>query len=146
MFRLWGSRWPAGGGWGWCGCGGVGWVVGDHRVQHGSARVAAWCMCCVCTANALCKRHYRRFDEGQSTEVGCKTNMPKQCIIVGYLGRTALDDDRSGGRVGGIEWCGLGWGRGWGWGLGRGRGEGGGEGSDHRSILDCSNMMTVLCV
>ena len=31
-------------------------------------------------------------------------------------------------------------------GFGEGRGEGNGEGSDHRSILDCSNMMTVLCV
>ena len=32
-------------------------------------------------------------------------------------------------------------------GIGRGRGEGGkGEGKDNRSILDCSNMMTVLCV
>ena len=61
-----------------------------------------------------------------------KTNMLKHCIIVGYLGRTALDDDRSGGLVDGMEWCGLGWGRGWGWGFGRGRGMGrggwGGEG------------------
>ena len=46
----------------------------------------------------------------------------------------------------GMEWGGLGWGRGWGWGLGRGRGEGEEEGSGNRSILDCSNMMTVLFV
>ena len=87
-------------------------------------------------ANVLCKEHSRRFDAGQFTNVGCKTNMLKQIIIVGYLGRTAIDDDRSGGRVDGMEWCGLGWGRGWGWGwgLGRGRGEGEGEGSDQRSI------------
>ena len=58
----------------------------------------------------------------------------------------SLDDDRSGGRVDGMEWCGLGWRRGWGWGLGRGRGEGEGEGSGNRSILNCSNMITVLCV
>ena len=105
-------------------------------------------MCCVYKAKSIRKQNYRRFDEGQVTKVGCKTNMSKQCIIVWYLGRTALDDDRSGGRVNGMEWCGLGWGRGWGWGwgLGRGRGEGEGEGSGNRSILDCSNMMTVLFV
>ena len=87
--------------------------------------VGTWCMCCVYKAKVFRKQDYRRFDEGQFTKVGCKTNMSKQCIIVGYLGRTALDDDRSGGRVDGMEWCGLGWGRGWGWGVGRGRGEGG---------------------
>ena len=40
-------------------------------------------------------------------------------------------------------------GSGLGLGFGKGRGErggGGGEGSGNRSILDCSNMMTVLCV
>ena len=55
--------------------------------------------------------------------------MLKQFIIVGYLGRTALNDDRSGGRVDGIEWCRLGWvgvGVGvWGGARGRGWGEGG---------------------
>ena len=84
-------------------------------------------MCCVYKAKVFRKHNDRRFGEGQFTKVGCKTNMSKQCIIVGYLGRTALDYDRSGGRVDGMEWCGLGWDRGWGWGLGRGgaRGRGG---------------------
>ena len=50
------------------------------------------------------KQNHRRFDEGQFTNVGCKTNMSKQCIIVGCLGRTVLDDDRSGGCM---EWCGV---------------------------------------
>ena len=53
------------------------------------------------------------------------------------------------GRAGGwMEWSGAVKGRaGDGMGIGRGRGEGGrgGEGYN-RSILDCSNMMTVLCV
>ena len=88
-------------------------------------------MCCVYKAKVVRKQNYRRFDEGQFTKVGCKTNTSKQCIIVGYLIRTALDDDRSGGRVDGMEWCGLGWGRGWGgvWGGEGARGEGwrGGE-------------------
>ena len=35
---------------------------------------------------------------------------------------------------------------GMGMGIGRGRGEGEGEGIGNRSILDCSNMMTVLFV
>ena len=89
--------------------------------------VGTWCMCCVSKAKVFRKQNYCRIDEGQFAKVGCKTNMLKQCIIVGYVGRTALDDDRSGGRVDGMEWCGLGLGRGWGWGwgLGRGRGEGG---------------------
>ena len=91
--------------------------------------VAAWCMCCVYKAKVFRKQDYRRFDEGQFTKVGCKTNMSKQCIIVGYLGRTALDDDRSGRRVDGMEWCGLGSGSGLGFGFGEGEGEGewGGE-------------------
>ena len=37
-------------------------------------------------------------------------------------------------------------GSGLGLGFGEGEGEREGEGSDHRSILDCSNMMTVLLV
>ena len=44
-----------------------------------------------------------------------------------------------GRAVGWMEWSGLVKGR-----AGEGRGEG--EGSGNRSILDCSNMMTVLCV
>ena len=44
-----------------------------------------------------------------------------------YLGRTALDDDRSVGRVDGMEWCGLGSGLGLGFGEGEGRGGRGGE-------------------
>ena len=40
----------------------------------------------------------------------------------------------------------VGLGVGMGMGIGRGRGEGEGEGKDNRSILDCSNMMTVVCV
>ena len=89
--------------------------------------VGTWCMCCVHNAKVFRKQNYRRFDEGQFTKVGCKTNMLKQCIIVGHLGRTALDDDRSGGRVDGMEWCGEGEGWGWGGGLGGGgaRGRGG---------------------
>ena len=75
------------------------WVVEDHRVQHVGEMVTAWCVCCACKANAFRKRHYRRLNAGQFTEVGCKTNMSEQCIIVGYLGRIALDDDRSGGPV-----------------------------------------------
>ena len=84
-----------------------------------------WCMCCVYKAKVFRKQNYRRFDEGQFTKVGCKTNMSTQCIIVGYLGRTALDDDRSGGRVDGMEWCGLGSGSGLGLGFGEGEGRGG---------------------
>ena len=84
------------------------WVVENHQVQHGGVMVAAWCMCCVCEATAFRKKHYRRFAEGQFTKVGCKTNMSKHFIIVGYLERIALDDDRSGGRVDGMEWCGEG--------------------------------------
>ena len=67
--------------------------------------VGTWCMCCVYKAKVFREQKYRRFDEGQFTKVGCKTNMLKQCIIVGDLGRTALDDDRSGGRAGG--WNGV---------------------------------------
>ena len=67
-----------------------------------------WCMCCVYKAKVFRKQNYRRFDDGHFTKVGCETNMLKQCSIVGYLGRTALDDDRSGGRVDGMEWCGEG--------------------------------------
>ena len=60
--------------------------------------------------------------------VGCKTNMLKQCIIVGYLGGSlSLDDDRSVGRVDGMEWFGE-VGLGMGMGIGRGRGEGKGRG------------------
>ena len=110
--------------------------------------VGTWCMCCVYKAKVLRKQNYRRSDEGQFTKVGCKTNMLRQSIIVGYLGRTALDDDRSGGRVDGMEWCGLGWGRGLGLGFGEGGGGEGGRGGGvvARSISDCSIMMTVLCV
>ena len=57
----------------------------------------------------------------------------------------SLDDDRSGGRVDGMEWCGEGYGWGWGWGLGGARGEGEGKGTTV-PFLDCSHMMTVLCV
>ena len=60
--------------------------------------------------------------------------MPTQCITVGFLGRTVLGDDRSGGRVDGMEWCGLGW-VGVGVGVWGGEAEGEGEGSYHRSIL-----------
>ena len=61
-----------------------------------------------------------------STEVGRKTNTSKQCIIVGYLGRIALDDDRSGGWM---EWSGLVKGRaGDGDWIGSGRGDGKGRG------------------
>ena len=83
-------------------------------------------VCVVCTKQkCFANTNYRRFDEGQFTEVGCKTNMLTQCIIVVCSGRTALDDDRSGGRVDGMEWCGLGWGRvgvgGWGGARGKGK-------------------------
>ena len=80
------------------------------------------------------------------TEVGCKTNMSKQCIIVRYLGRTAFDDDRAAGGWNGVVRFRVGSGLGLGLGFGEGRGEGEGEGSGNRSILDCSNMMTVLFV
>ena len=70
--------------------------------------------------------------------------MLKQCIFVGYLGDRSLDDDRSGGWM---EWSGAVKGRaGDGNGDWEGEGRGEGEGSGNRSILDCSNMMTVLCV
>ena len=96
----------AGGGWWWwCGCGGVGRVVEHHRVQHGGVVVETWCMYCVYKAKVFPKQNYRRFDEGQFTKVGCKTNMPKQCIIGKYLGRTALSMI---GRAGGwLEWSGA---------------------------------------
>ena len=74
--------------------------------------VGTWCMCCVYKAKVFRKQNYRRFDEGQCTKVGCKTNMLKQCIIVEYLGRgggdRSHDDDRSFGRMDGMEWCGEG--------------------------------------
>ena len=87
--------------------------------QHG--------VCVVCAKQTrFAATNYRRFDEGQFTKVGCNTNMSKQYMIVGYLGSIALDDDRLGGRLAGIEWCGegkgSGWGWGWGWGLGGARG------------------------
>ena len=87
VFGLWGVV-MAGGvwWWWWCGFGGVGWVVDDHRIQHGGAKVTAWCMCCVYKAKVFRKQNYRRFDEGKFTMVGCKTNMFKQCIIVGCVG------------------------------------------------------------
>ena len=97
--------------------------------------VGTWCMCCVHKAKVFRKHNYRRFDEGQFAKVDWETNMSKQCIIVCCLGRIALDDNRSAGRVDGMEWCALGWGRGWGWGLGRRICEGEGEGSGNRSIL-----------
>ena len=66
-------------------------------------------VCVVCAMQTrFAKRHYRRFDEGQSTKVCCNRNMLKQIIVGGYLERTALAIDRSGGRVDGMEWCGLG--------------------------------------
>ena len=106
--------------------------------------VGTWWMCCVHKANVFRKQNYRRLDEGQSTMVGCNTKMSKQCIVVGYLGRIALDDNRSGGWM---EWSGAVKGRaGDGDGDWEGRGEGEGEGSGNRSILDCSNIMTVLFV
>ena len=86
--------------------------------------VGTWCTCCVNKTKVFRKQNYRRFDEGQFTKVGCKTNMSKQCIIVGYLGRTALDDDRSGGWM---EWSGAVYG-GVGVGVGVGVGSGEGEG------------------
>ena len=99
----------AGGGWVvvvvWVWWGRVG-VAQHRRVQHGGVLVVTWCMCCVYKTNVSRKQNYRRFDEGQFTKVGCKTKMSKPCIIVGYLGRTALDDDRAGGRVDGMGWCG----------------------------------------
>ena len=94
--------------------------------------VGTWCMCCVHKGNVFRKQNYRLFDEGQFTKVGCKTNMSKQCIIVRYLGRTALDDDRSGGGWNGVVRFRVG--SGLGLGFGRGRGEGEGEGSGNRSI------------
>ena len=52
-----------------------------------------------------------------------------------------------GRAVGWMEWSGLVKGRaGDGDGDGEGEGRGEGEGKGSRSILDCSNMMTVLCV
>ena len=45
--------------------------------------VGTWCMCCVHKAKVFRKQNYRRFEEGQFTKVGCKTNMLKQCIIAG---------------------------------------------------------------
>ena len=67
-------------------------------------------VCVVCTKQLVFrKQNYRRFDEGQFTMVGCKTNMLKQFIFVGDLGGSpSLDDDRTGGRVDGMEWCGEG--------------------------------------
>ena len=86
-------------------------------------------MCCVYKAKSVRKQNYRRFDEGQFTKVGCKTNMLKQCIIIGYLGRIALS--MMIGRAGGwMEWSGAVKGRAgvgigvWGW---EGRGGWGGE-------------------
>ena len=96
------------GGCGGVGLGGVGLVVEHRRVQHGGVMVGTWCMCCLYNANVFRKQNNRRFDEGHFTKVGCNTNMFKLCIIVGYLGRTVLYDDRSGGRVDGMEWCGEG--------------------------------------
>ena len=93
--------------------------------QHGV------CVVCAKQTRFANKKDYRRFDEGQFTKVGCKTNMLKQCIIVCYLGRTALDDDRSVGRVDGMEWCGLGSGSGLGLRFGFGEWEGrGGRGGE----------------
>ena len=64
---------------------------------------------------------------------------------LGILEDRSLDDDRSGGRVDGMEWFGEG--EGWaGDGEWEGEGRGEGEGSGNRSIFDCSNMMTVLFV
>ena len=56
----------------------LGRVVEDHRVQHGGVMVGTWCMCCVYKANVFRKQNYKRFGKGQSTKVGCKTNMLKQ--------------------------------------------------------------------
>ena len=89
--------------------------------------VTAWCMCCVYKVKVFRKQNCRRFEEGQSNMVGCKTNMLKQCIIVWVFGRIALS--MMIGRAGGwMEWSGA------------------VKGRANRSILDCSNMMTVLCV
>ena len=52
--------------------------------------VGTWCMCCVYKATVFRKQNYRRFDEGQFTMVGRKTNMLKQCIIVGYFGNRSI--------------------------------------------------------
>ena len=54
--------------------------------------VGTGCMCCVYKAKVFRKQRYRRFDEGQSTMVGCTTNMLKQCIIVGCLGTVPFLD------------------------------------------------------
>ena len=70
--------------------------------QHGVCGVR------VCGATVFCKEHYRRFDVSQFTNVCCKVKLLKQCITIMYMGRIALDDDRSGGRVDGMEWCGEG--------------------------------------
>ena len=67
--------------------------------------VGTWCMCCVYKAKVFRKQNYRRFEEGQFTKVGCKTNMSKQCIIVGYLGEPL---SMMIGRAGGcMEWSGA---------------------------------------
>ena len=66
-------------------------------------------VCVVFKAKVFRKQNYRRFDEGQFTKVGCKTNMLKRCIIVGYLGRAVLSMiDLSGGWMDGMEWFGEG--------------------------------------
>ena len=85
-----GRRWVGGGG--GVGVVGVGWVVEHHRVQHGGVIVGTWCMCCVYKAKVFRKQTYRRFDEGQFTKVGCKTNKLKECIIVGCLGTVPFLD------------------------------------------------------
>ena len=66
------------------------------------------CGVCVCEANAFRKNLYRRFDEGQFTNVGCKTNMLEHWVIVGLVKNRSLDDDRSGGRLDGMDWFGEG--------------------------------------
>ena len=104
-------------------------------------------LCVVCTtqlyfANKIIADSMRVSSPRLDATHTCRTRV----LSFDCFGRTVLDDDRSGGRVCGMEWSGLGWGRGWGWGLGSGRGEGEGEGNGNRPILDCSNMMTVLFV
>ena len=54
--------------------------------------VGTWCMCCVYNTKVFHQQNYRRIDEGQFTKVGCKTNMFKQCIIVGHLGTVPFLD------------------------------------------------------
>ena len=54
--------------------------------------VSAWCMFGVYKAKVFRKQNFNRFGEGQFTMVGCKTNMLKQCIIVGYLGTVPFLD------------------------------------------------------